>query len=113
MLIGAARLAFMEIGQVVPGDTPPDALYEGLVVESSPRVKVLSLSKPAALKGMRVAFPSGAGLDVSQTVRVFGRIRPLVPSFKNPGSISWKWLKKLEGVGYEVRGAGPFRITER
>ena len=104
MLCGASRLAFMEIGQAVPDDARADALYEGLVVESSPRVKVLSLSRPAALKGMRVAFPSGADLDVSQTVRVFGRIRPLVPSFKNPGSISWKWLKKLEGVGFEVRG---------
>jgi competence protein ComEC len=104
MLIGAARLAFMEIGQAVPDDARADTIFEGLVMESSPRVKVLSLSRPAALKGMRVAFPSGADLDVSQTVRVFGRIRPLVPSFKNPGSISWKWLKKLEGVGYEVRG---------
>ncbi len=104
MLIGAARLAFMERGQFVPDETRSDAIYEGLVVESAPRVKVLSLSRPAALKGMRVAFPSGADLDVSQTVRVFGSIRPLVPSFKNPGTISWKWLKKLEGVGFEVRG---------
>ncbi len=104
MLCGASRLAFMEIGQTVPDDARVDALYEGLVVESASRVKVLSLSRPAALKGMRVAFPSGADLEVSQTVRIFGRIRPLAPSFKNPGSVSWKWLKKLEGVGYEVRG---------
>ncbi len=103
LLCGAARLAFLEMGQAAPDDGR-EALYEGIVVESSPRVKVLSLSGPAAWKGMRVAFPSAADLDVSQTVRVFGKIRPLVPAFRNPGSISWKWLRKLEGVGYEIKG---------
>jgi competence protein ComEC len=104
MLCGALRLSLVAIDRALPDNAAENSLYEGLVMESSPRVKVLSLSRPDAVKGMRVVFPSEADLDVSQRVKVLGKIRPLVPSFKNPGSTSWKWLKKLEGVAYELRG---------
>ena len=104
MLCGAFRLALVGAVQVAPDAAMGETVYEGLVVESSARSKVLSLSRPATLEGMRVAFMSGLDLDVSQVVRLFGTIRPLVPTFKNPGNMSWRWLKKLEGVGYEVKG---------
>jgi competence protein ComEC len=104
MLCGAFRLGLIGAVQTAPDEGTGETVYEGLVVESSAHSKVLSLSRPVALAGMRVAFMSALDLDVSQVVRLFGRIRPLVPTFKNPGSMSWKWLKKLEGVGYEVKG---------
>jgi len=105
MLCGASRLAFIEAGkQALPEEEAAGGLYEGTVVESSPRLKVLSLSAPAGLSGMRVVFFSGLDLPLSQRVRLFGNLRPIVPSFKNPGSPSWRWLKRLEGVSYEVKG---------
>jgi competence protein ComEC len=35
---------------------------------------------------------------------VFGELREMEPTFKNPYLLSWKWLKKLEGVSFELRG---------
>ena len=104
MLCGAARLAFTEAGLIMADEDRDATVYEGQVMESSARMKVLSLSEPAELKGMRVVFLSALDLEMSRTVRIFGRIRALAPTFKNPGSPSWKLLKRLEGVAYEVRG---------
>ncbi len=105
MLCGGARLAFIDLSQKAsPEDDGGRQVYEGTVVESAARVKVLALSGPARLAGMRVVFFSSLDLPLSDRVRVFGAIRPIVPGFKNPGSLSWKWLKRLEGVSYEVRG---------
>lgn len=104
LLAGSARLAFLNPGQVIGDEERGDALYEAAVVESSPRIKVLSLSKPVELKGMRAVFLTAPDLQTGQEVRIFGRVRDLVPSFNNPGTTSWKWLKRLEGITYEVRG---------
>ncbi len=57
-----------------------------------------------AWQGLRVVFFSGVDLPLSQKVRVFGTIRPIAPGFQNPGSLSWKWVKRLEGISYEVKG---------
>jgi competence protein ComEC len=104
MFSGAARLASIEGGLVAPAQEMGATVYEGKVMESSPQVKVLSLSKPEDLKGMRVVFLSGIDLQPSQVVRLFGRINDLIPSFKNPGTSSWKWLRKKEGITCQVRG---------
>jgi competence protein ComEC len=106
LLCGAFRLALPQAACVdVPEYETGVALYEGTVTEGSPRIKVISLSSPASLMGVRVVFSSSSsGLEVGREVRLSGRIRPLVPSFENPGALSWKWLKRLEGIGYEVRG---------
>ncbi len=105
MLCGGLRLALAisAIAQL-PDQPSENSLYEGVVLESSPRVKTLALLRPDAVKGMRVLFSSDAPLEISQRVKVLGKMRPLVASFKNPGSVSWKWLKRLEGVGWELRG---------
>jgi competence protein ComEC len=104
MLCGGARLAFIDLGRTSPEEDGSRQVYEGTVVESAARLKVLVLSAPSRLAGMRVVFFSNLDLPLSDRVRVFGALRPVVPGFKNPGSLSWKWLKRLEGVSYEVRG---------
>jgi competence protein ComEC len=103
-LSGATRLALQEARQVATGPAEGDDVYEGLVVESSSTIKVLSLLKPAGLERMRVAFVSGHALETGQTVRIFGRIADLNPSFNNPGMNSWRGLKRLEGVTRKIKG---------
>jgi competence protein ComEC len=104
ILVGAMRLAFTQAGWVLPPEGREPTVLSGTVVESSPQMKVLSLSQPSELKGMRVTFLSGLDLQVSDSVRLFGVIKDLNPTFRNPGMRSWKWLKKMEGINYEVRG---------
>ena len=104
LLLGAARLAFVEIGPAASLVDGQSSVFEGLVTESSSHVKVLSLQQPVELKGMKVAFISDAQIDTSQRVRLFGKMIDLVPTFQNPGGGSWKWQKRLEGVTYQIRG---------
>ncbi len=104
LFLGAARLAFVGIGPVAPPEDGESTVFEGLVTESSTRVKVLSLQRPVELKGMRVAFVSDAQIDISQSVRLFGKMVDMAPTFQNPGGTSWKWQKRLEGVTYQIRG---------
>jgi competence protein ComEC len=104
LLLGAARLAFVEIGPAASLEDGESTVFEGLVTESSSHVKVLSLNRPVELKGMKVAFVSDAQIDTSQRVRLFGKMIDLVPTFQNPGGGSWKWQKRLEGVTYQIRG---------
>ena len=51
-------------------------------------------------------MPSSASdpLDTGDIVRVFGRISEMTPSFKNPGTNSWRSLKRIEGVMYRIKG---------
>ncbi len=104
LLSGATRLAFVNIGQAVSIEDSGSTIYDGLVVESSSHIKVISLVQPAEMKGMKVAFVSDAGIETAQRVRIFGKIADLMPTFRNPGRGSWKWQKRLEGVTYQIRG---------
>lgn len=104
LLSGAGRLALQETRQVTAPPGEGDDVYEGLVVESSSAVKVLSLREPVAFREMRVAFTSGDAMETGQTVRIFGRITDLAPTFDNPGMKSWRGLKRLEGVTRKIRG---------
>lgn len=104
MFGGATRLSFLTAELPVPDEETGDSVYEAVVVESSPRVKVLSITTPTDLEGMRAVFLSDPAIEAGQTVRIFGRMKELMPSFKNPGTTSWKWLRRLEGVMYELRG---------
>ena len=104
LLAGAARLAFVDAGNLPFEANPGKTIFEGQVVESSSRVNVLSLLYPTGLRGMRVAFIDDEAFEATQVVRLFGSMVGIVPTFRNPGSGSWKWEKKLEGVRYQIRG---------
>jgi len=104
LLSGAIRLAFVHTGSALPLEQLENRVYEGIAVESSSHVKVLSLLRPLECKGMRVAFISDADIETAQRVTLFGKIADLVPTFRNPGAGSWKTQKRLEGVTYQIRG---------
>lgn len=80
------------------------SLYEGIVIEASPSTKIVKIIKPESLKGLRIVFRTSQDLSINDTIRFFGELRELTPTFKNPYTTQWKWLKRLEGISYEVRG---------
>lgn len=79
-------------------------VYEGVIIETSPATKIIKISKPEPLKDLRVVFRTPQNLSINDRIRFFGEMRELTPTFKNPYLTHWKWLKRLEGVFYEVRG---------
>ncbi|OPY64262.1 MAG: ComEC family competence protein [Syntrophorhabdus sp. PtaU1.Bin002] len=104
VLAGMARL---EIGTA--GGEPlvldkEKGIYEAIVTEASPTTKILAITRPVALEGLKVIFRTDENLDISDKVRLFGEVREVIQTFKNPHIISWKWLKRLEGISYEVKG---------
>ncbi|HAR96670.1 MAG TPA: hypothetical protein DCR97_12020, partial [Deltaproteobacteria bacterium] len=79
-------------------------LYGGTVIESSATMTTVRLSSPALCRGIRAVFVSDVPMPINTEIRVVGLLRELRPSFKNPSVGSWKWLKRLEGIGYELKG---------
>jgi len=103
-LTGAMRLAFTEASQVLPQDERQQTIFHGSVAESSSQLKVLLLSRPMELRGMRVVLLSDIDVQVSDEIQLFGTIKDLNPTFKNPGMRSWKLLKRMEGINYQITG---------
>jgi competence protein ComEC len=79
-------------------------IYEGYITDSSKHIKTIKLLKPSSLNNISVAFITDMNLNIGDKIRTYSRIRELSPAFHNPHTSSWKWLKKLEGVNYEIKG---------
>jgi competence protein ComEC len=79
-------------------------IYEGLVTEASPNTKIIKLISPEVSHGMRIILRTEDSLTINDKVKVFGYLKELHLTFKNPSLTSWKWLKRLEGISYELRG---------
>ena len=104
MLAGMVRLGVVTVGQTAMNPSSTKEIYEGLVTESSPNTKIIKLTNPGELAALKVILRTPQALNINDMVRVFGELREINPTFKNPYLLSWKWLKKLEGVSYELRG---------
>ena len=104
MLAGMVRLGVVTVGQTSMNPSSTKEIYEGLVTESSPNTKIIKLTNPGELAALKVILRTPQALNINDMVRVFGELREINPTFKNPYLLSWKWLKKLEGVSYELRG---------
>lgn len=104
LLTGSARLAILGVHDLPLPVSDDEGFYAGLVVETSQKLKVLKLTQPAEARGLRVVLPSDTQLETGDLVQLLGRLRELEPSFKNPHTSSWKWIKRLEGINYEVKG---------
>lgn len=79
-------------------------IYRGLVVESSKNTKVVRLDDPSHVSGVRAIVRTDQPLCIGDRLTLFGSLRELSVTFKNPHSISWRWLKRLEGTFCEIRG---------
>lgn len=103
-LSGMVRIAMVAGDQPVPiTDTGKD-IYEGTVIESSPNTKIVKLILPGKYASLKVMVRTPEPFEINDRLKVFGEVREIYPTFKNPHTLSWKWLKKLEGVSYELRG---------
>ncbi|MCX5807347.1 MAG: hypothetical protein NT010_14995 [Proteobacteria bacterium] len=105
-LIGIIRTGTVtaEKTSLDPGLTEENEIYEGYITDSSKHIKTIRLITPPSLNNIRVAFITNLDLNIGDRIRTYGKIRELSPAFHNPYTISWKWLKKLEGVNYEIKG---------
>jgi competence protein ComEC len=105
MLAGMIRLGVASVGYSPPAIGEDKDMYEGLVIEASQQTKIIKLLSPDSSAELKVLFRTPENLSINDKVRIFGQIRELALTFKNPYLTSWKWLKRLEGVSYEIRGA--------
>jgi competence protein ComEC len=103
-LTGAMRLSLLENRQVIAAESGKKQVFIGSVVESAPHLKTLSLSFPEEMKGMRVAFLTGLDLSLSDEVRLSAVLVNLDPTFRNPGTTSWRLTKRIEGIHYQIKG---------
>ena len=105
MLTGIARLGVATIGQSVINPVGGiKEVYEGYITESSPNTKIVQLARPVAAMDLKVIMRTPQVLNINDVIKIFGELREVRPTFKNPYLLSWKWLKKLEGISYELRG---------
>lgn len=109
ILICFVLAGMIRIGIVLSSKQPDitneePSIFVGTVVESSRQIKTIGLLSPLPLKGVKAVFRTDDNLGISDSVRIYGQIKELSPTFKNPYITSWKWLKRLEGTHYEIKG---------
>lgn len=103
-LIGALRIGIVGFYHPPVNIGDDEAIYEGLVVEASPDIKIVRVSKPSALARIKAVYRTRGDIGINDRVRIFGRLKELTLVYNNPHITSWKWLKRLEGTSYEIRG---------
>lgn len=104
MFIGALRIGMVSVDHQ-PVDIDNDqTIYEGSVVEASSNIKIVKLSEPASLAQIRTIYRTTEDISINDRVRTWGRLQELALTYNNPHVTSWKWLKRLEGTLYEIRG---------
>lgn len=105
MLTGMSALGLTIIGQkTIHPDNGTKETYTGIITESSSNTKIVRLTDPAEAAGLKTIFRTTRSLNINDIIKVFGELREVQPTFKNPYVPSWKWIKKLEGISYELRG---------
>jgi len=104
MLIGMVRVGIVIMEQPAIIIDEDKAIYEGLIIETSVNTKIIRLYKPENMDGVKAIFRAANNLNINDKIRIFGQAKELNLTFKNPYLTTWKWLKRLEGVSYEVRG---------
>jgi len=105
MLAGALRLGIITDGQTtINPNSGTKNVYVGFITESSPNTKIVKLTSPSEAMALKVILRTPRSLNINDVIKVFGELRDVHPTFKNPYLLSWKWLKKLEGISYELRG---------
>ncbi|MCX5808527.1 MAG: DNA internalization-related competence protein ComEC/Rec2 [Proteobacteria bacterium] len=104
VLAGMIRIGIVLSSKQPDIATEEPTIFAGTVVESSRQIKTIGLSSPLPLKGIKAVFRTDDNLGISDSVRIYGQMKEFAPTFKNPYITSWKWLKRLEGTHYEIKG---------
>ncbi len=101
---GMVRMSLVARDDGVPLPSDGYTTVRGTVQYAAPSSVILKLSHPPALAGEGALFRPREALRVGDDVVVFGTLRHLAINFKNPHILSWRWVKRLEGVSIELRG---------
>ena len=101
---GTLRLAMVVSAQPPVDISDRKVLYQGTIVETSPETKIARLDKPGELAGIKAVFRTRETLNINDGIKVLGELRDLSLTYNNPSLTSWKWMKRLEGTGHELRG---------
>jgi competence protein ComEC len=104
LMAGMLRLALVFVDRPSPIVDPGPSLYRGTVVESSKGLRVIEIEEPLQLSGIRALIRSDHPCAIGDRVAALGTLRDVVPTFKNPHHVSWRWVKRLEGTFCEIRG---------
>ena len=104
MFAGMSTLGVVTVTQTIYASGQAKEVYSGLIIESSPNTKILRLTNPMEVSGLKTILRTTQQFNINDNVKVFGELREIHPTFNNPYLLSWKWLKKLEGISYELRG---------
>ncbi|MDD3846687.1 MAG: DNA internalization-related competence protein ComEC/Rec2 [Syntrophorhabdaceae bacterium] len=104
VLAGILRVALSLLNQPLYPVDPEASLYRGWVIESSRGSRIIELEEPSHLAGTRALLRSDSSAAIGDELTVFGSLKEIVVTFRNPYHISWKWVKKLEGTFCEIRG---------
>lgn len=98
------RISLASLNEPLPSINPDMSLYEGTIIESSPACKVIEFFPSSYGNPVKAIIRSAEDARIGDKVSIAGSLRDISVNFKNPGNISWKGLKRLEGIFYEVRG---------
>ncbi|HQP51716.1 MAG TPA: ComEC/Rec2 family competence protein, partial [Syntrophorhabdaceae bacterium] len=104
LLAGILRIGIAFTSKKPDIEIKEATIFTGTIVESSKQIKTISLSSPTPLKGLKTIFRTDENIDIGNSVKVFGNLSEIEPTFSNPYIISWKWLKYIEGIHHEVKG---------
>ncbi|HOJ43238.1 MAG TPA: DNA internalization-related competence protein ComEC/Rec2 [Syntrophorhabdaceae bacterium] len=103
-LAGMIRIGF--VINTHDNNEPYDEIqtFETLLTESGKNIKVLKIIKPDTYKSSYAIFRTDLDLDIGDSVIIYGGLKGLSATYKNPHIISWKWLRRLEGINFELKG---------
>jgi len=79
-------------------------LFETVLIESNKTIKMLKILQPDAYKDTHVILRTERELDIGDKIIIYGELKALSETYKNPYLISWKWLKHLECINFELKG---------
>lgn len=102
---GMARIGIVMAIKAPVAATDEKSVFEGFVIGASPKTKVLRITKPENAQGIKALYITEDNLNINDTVKIYGNIKETTLTLKNPFTITWKWIKRLEGISYEIRGA--------
>ncbi|MCX7965041.1 MAG: DNA internalization-related competence protein ComEC/Rec2 [Syntrophorhabdaceae bacterium] len=103
-LAGMLRLGFITNTWITEEQNNEFNLFEARVLEANRYIKVLKIIKPEFYKSLQVILKTDKELDAGDIVIFYGELKELSITYKNPYIFSWKWLKHLEGINFELKG---------
>lgn len=104
-LAGMLRLSIQFIEKPILSGYEEPSIFKVKVVDDSSFWPVVTIESPRDLLGVKATFRQrNVHVEKGDLLTIFGTVKRIVPENRNPHLTSWRWIKSLEGVHYEIRG---------